>query len=287
MKRNDGMDKSKELDMLIEAQIESLAAETDEIRLSENFKKCLEIMSRFHKYSLGNQILIWLQNPDATLIAGYQTWKNDFNRYVIKGEKGIRILAPIKRKYTEKSDDGSEGKEKEFLTFRVVHVFDVSQTEGDPIETVNWHDTEKNDAVNNALIRFANEHGIEVETVEGGLRGADGVSSGGRIKVLENSGTRTLVHEIAHELLHWADKDSKLSTKQEEIEADTVAFTVCNYFEIPAGNNPNYLALWDADSKEIKACLGRIRDTIKTIIETVEGILQPNLIEQDAMVMAD
>ena len=283
--KNSGIDKKKELNSLIEAQIMQLAEETDEVRISEGFKNHIEMMARFHNYSVNNQILIMLQKPDATLVAGYQTWKNKFGRHVIKGEKGIRIFAKGSKKYTKTDENGKE-EEREYLTFHVVNIFDVSQTEGEPIEMLNWRDTVKDASLNDALIQFANNQGIEVELVKDIAGGADGTSSGGKIRVSESSGSTALIHEIAHELIHWADKENRMSRKQEEIEAETVAYTVGQYFNIEADITPNYLALWKADGEEIRACLGRIRDTIKTIIEEVEVILQPSVIEEDTLVMA-
>lgn len=278
---------SKELLKSIESSMDDLANETDEAKRSPAFIRYLNSLSRFYTYSFMNQILIWIQRSGATRVAGFKTWQNKFGRTVKKGEKGIAILAPIKcqpkKDEKEEIDFDSdktqittidEGKDKEkrntsYLRFRVVYVFDVSQTEGKELpEEPNWHDTEKSAELESLLVSFAKGKGITVEYVDN-LGGADGCSSGGRIQVLKNAGTRTLIHELAHEMLH-ANRSLQLTRQQKEIEADAVAYAVGQRFNINGDASPNYLALWKATGKEIRECLYRIRDVVVEIISAVE-----------------
>ncbi|MBA3073734.1 MAG: hypothetical protein FP831_09075 [Anaerolineae bacterium] len=283
-------DKAKQLLNLIEDKIQALAEETDSVRFSDTFISYLAVIGRFHHYSFRNQLLISFGYPNATHVAGYKDWARKFNRQVKKGEHGIAILAPVigkkpERKNTSDADenekegviittdeDGYLRFGKDFITYRTVYVFDVSQTEGDPLpESPNWHDFEKNPEVEAALKSFATSKGIKIEIVES-LHGADGASSGGKIRILPKAGTRTMIHELAHEILHWGHPELKLSTKQEEIEADATAFVVAQYFNISQDpqTSPNYLALHNADSKAILACFNRIRETSVQIIEAIE-----------------
>ena len=273
---------SKELVKSIESSMDALAKETDKVKISASFLAYLNSLARFHNYSYMNQILIWYQKPKATRVAGFKTWQNKFGRTVKKGEKGIAILAPIKAqpKKAERIDfDSSEAQtmavnedeDKAYrpsLYFRVVYVFDVSQTEGKELpEEPNWHDTEKNNELESLIVSFAKGKGIKVEYVDD-LGGADGCSTGGKIQLLHDAGTRTLIHELAHELLH--KKEQNLSRQQKEIEADAVAYAVGQHFNINSDASPNYLALWKATGKEIRECLYRIRDVVVEIICAVD-----------------
>ena len=284
-------DKAKQLLKLIEDKIQALAEETDSVRFSETFQSYLATIRKFHNYSFRNQLLISFGFPNATHVAGYKDWARKFNRQVKKGEHGIAILAPVIGKKSERKnkpdadandqegvtittdEDGYLRFGKDFITYRTVYVFDVSQTEGDPLpDEPNWHDFEKNPEVEAALKAFATSKGIKIEIVQN-LHGADGACSGGRIRILPNAGTRTMIHELAHEILHWGHPELKLSTKQEEIEADATAFVVAQYFNFSQDSqtSPNYLALHNADSKAILACFKRIRATSVQIIEAIES----------------
>jgi hypothetical protein len=280
-------DKSKVLIASIEEAIKSLAQETNQKRQSSLFISYLDMMGKFHNYSFYNELLIAIQKPGATNVAGFKTWQTKFERSVKKGEKGIAILAPVlvKRNYQSgtKKDEDAEVVSSDTLAdnllsircvgFRTAYVFDVSQTEGKPLpEEPNWHDTEKDLAIEAALKAFADSKGIRVVEAEK-LRGADGLSYGGLIKVLPKAGTRTLVHELAHELLHWKHPELKLSREIEEIEADSTAYVVAQYFHLKQDSeaSPNYLALFETSSEDILARFTRICATSKEIIEAVES----------------
>jgi hypothetical protein len=288
-------DKAKQLLKQIEDRIVALANETDSARFSKTFQSYLHAMSMFHQYSFRNQLLIYFTNPSASRVAGYKDWIRKFNRRVKKGEHGIAILAPVVWNAPPKSIENSgeedttgtseveiessEGAKpkaaRKYLSFRTAYVFDVSQTEGDPIpEAPNWHDFEKNPEVEAALRTFAESKGITIEVTDD-LGGADGASSGGKIEILPNTGTRTLIHELAHEILHWGRPQLGLSRKEKEIEADATAYVVGQYFNLnqDAQATPNYLAQHRANGNEILDCFNRIRETSLEIIKAIESAM--------------
>jgi hypothetical protein len=278
---------SKDLLKSIESSMDDLAAETDEVKISAGFLRYLNSISRFYSYSLMNQILIWIQKPGATRVAGYKTWQTKFHRTVKKGEKGIAILAPVTYKPKEKTKEldldssevqtgtldtnTGEAKSRPHLYFRIVYVFDESQTEGEPLpEEPNWHSTEKSNELELALVAFAHNKGIKVEIVDD-LDGADGVSTGGKIVLLPTAGTHAMIHELAHEMLHQDKAHPTLSRQEREIEADATAYVVSKHFNVNAEASPNYLALWKANGKEIRDCLTRVRLAAVEMITFVEG----------------
>jgi hypothetical protein len=264
----------------ITASIETLAQETDAARISETMHAYLEAMQKFHQYSLSNQLLIAMQKPEATRVAGYQTWTKNFKRQVRLGEKGIAIFAPIpiskSRKLEEEMEVNTESK-KEICPpvcggFRVVYVFDVTQTEGDPLPVVpEWHDQERDAVLEEDLLWFAHSRGILVEIVQD-LGGPQGTSSGGKIQILEGAGTRVLVHELVHELLEHANREVRisLSRQQREIEADAAAFVVGRQYNLTGAATPNYLALWQAAGADILSCMERVRGVSTQIIQSLE-----------------
>lgn len=276
--------------------IASLAAETDEVRAGETLARYFKTVSQFHRYSLHNQILIWLQKPDATLVAGYRTWQQKFNRYVKKGEKGIAILAPRTCKPKEEdaakegertyeggtvllstlsSEEGEQTAPRRRIYFTTVYVFDVSQTEGDPLpDEPEWRERAKDLDFEQRLMAFAQSRGITVEIVDD-MDGAEGRSFGGKIQLLPQSGSHTFVHELAHELYEHCKVEVREQTtrQQREIEADAAAHVVCQHFGIPSAS-ANYLALWQAGKEDILGCMERVRQVAIELIEAVEGTHQ-------------
>jgi len=205
---------SNDLQQKIQGYLETLALETDQARKSEEMQRYLDFVSRFHQYSPSNIFLIMLTKPDATMVAGFQAWKK-MGRYVKKGEHGIPIFAPM----IHKEDPDREDSPKVLSGFRVVYVFDVNQTDGEPLPPVpNWKSPEKNAELNEKLIRFAESKGITVTFKE--LPGeTQGVSKGGVIEISPNAGTKTLIHEIAHELMHQGS-DVIIGHEIREMEAE-------------------------------------------------------------------
>jgi hypothetical protein len=263
--------KAKELISQVNDKIANLALMTDAAAQSEQMIAFLQTLSRFYKYSLNNLWLILIQNPDATRVAGYNDWRKKHNRQVMKGEKGIQIIAPAKyrRCNLSPSDPDYHPTDKGYVIkgFRCVTVFDISQTEGEEMpDAPDWKSPARNAELESNLLQFAQDHNIEVEITEDLPEGAQGSSLGGKIKLHPTAGTKTLIHEIAHELLHSKKKDTREAM---EIEAESIAFVVGYTFGLDDLASPNYLALHHADAEKITARINTIRETSILIINGV------------------
>ena len=287
----------KKLTDQIEAGIKALFQSGD----LEKYQAYLRTMSHFHHYSVNNQMLIFSQCPHATLVAGYQKWQNQFSRHVLRGEKGISILAPTPYKIKvekEKLDpdtklplldaDGNtitEEKEVQIPMFRPVKVFDVSQTDGKPLpERVQspvaelTGNVEHYEAFMEALRRISPVP-IEMKPLSNDL---DGFFSPSKQSITLRDGMSEVqtvcaaVHEIAHSKLHNYAKQPGSQPKDsstEEIEAESIAYTVCAYFGIEtSANSFGYVATWskDKDLKAFKDSLDTIRKTSSELISGVE-----------------
>ena len=287
----------KKLTDQIEAGIKALFQSGD----LEKYQAYLRTMSHFHHYSVNNQMLIFSQCPHATLVAGYQKWQNQFSRHVLRGEKGISILAPTPYKIKvekEKLDpdtklplldaDGNtitEEKEVQIPMFRPVKVFDVSQTDGKPLpERVQspvaelTGNVEHYEAFMEALRRVSPVP-IEIKPLSNDL---DGFFSPSKQSITLRAGMSEVqtvcaaVHEIAHSKLHDYAKQPNSQPKDsstEEIEAESIAYTVCAYFGIEtSANSFGYVATWskDKDLKAFKESLDTIRKTSSDLISGVE-----------------
>jgi len=254
-----------ELRAKVDSYIKDLAQLTDAARQSETMLAFIESCTQFHQYSFNNQLLIKFFSPYATRVAGYKTWVKH-NRYVKKGEKGIPILAPCISR--EVKDD--ESSPMVLKGFKVTYVFDVSQTDGEPLPPMpDWKSKAVNGELENTLLSYAKAKNIIV-TREAQLDDTQGYSQGGKIVLAPDAGTKTLVHELAHELLHYGDQAPSKATK--EIEAEAVAYVVCAHFDLPGLNSPNYLALFDADASKLAARTERIRKAACEIISYVEMV---------------
>ncbi len=245
--------------------IEELAQETDAARVGKVMQRFLDMCSSFHQYSPCNVWLILMSQPEATYVAGFRKWQT-MGRYVRKGEHGIPILAPIITTIT--NDEGEE--EQHLAGFKVVHVFDVRQTAGDPLpEPPDWKSPEKNTELQERLILIAKSEGIQVQIKRIG-RDIQGVSLGGKVILDPEAGTKTLIHEIAHELLHHVEGVLTSSTTR-ELEAESVAYVVAKHFGLQGLSSPNYNALHGATAEMIMEHLERIRNTAAEIIQTLEA----------------
>jgi hypothetical protein len=238
---------------------------------SAELTRYLSMMGKFHRYSFGNVMMILMQKPDATHVAGFNTWKQ-MGRYVKKGEKGIVILAPMALKVRE--EETREGEQpKKVLRFRGVYVFDLSQTEGQPLPEparVNG-DPSRHTARLKALIA---ERGITLDN-EDVPHGAEGVSRGGRISIrpgLEPAQEfSVIVHELAHELLHRGEDRKSLSKTIRETEAEAVAFVVSQAIGLDAGSaSSDYIQIYDGKAETLARSLDRIQHTAAEIIAALE-----------------
>lgn len=238
----------------------------------------LRALGRFHRYSFGNVMLIMFQKPDATQVAGFHTWRT-MGRTVKKGEKGIAIFAPmmIKPKDADNQQRANTGDKNPApqLRFRVVHVFDASQTEGEPLPTLTRVGGDPRDA----LARLENavrDTGVTLETVDE-LGGALGMSSGGRIRLASGLADAerfsVLVHEWAHEILHQTVSVEKRPDKTvRETEAEAVAFVVGQAIGLEnASASADYIRLYQGDKDTLAASLDRVQKAACRIIEAILG----------------
>ena len=253
---------------------------------SDRLRAYLDVLSRFPRYSFNNCILIAVQAPEATMVQGFQAWKK-LGRNVVKGEKGIGIIAPMigKRKDEDGNSDESEG--KTVFGFKVVHVFDVSQTEGEDLPEfaeVSGDPGENIEAVEN-LIR---SHGINLlyEAIPGG---ADGVSKKGTIVISPElppaNRLATLVHELSHELMHLPTDRRKETTKTiRETEAEAVAHVVCQALGLDTLYHcTDYIHLYDGDADVLTRSLDHIQKTAAEILEGVKSHMRIDAEEGSGM----
>lgn len=273
---------------------------------SDRYRNYLTTMSRFHRYSLNNIMLIHAQKPDATLVAGFNKWKNSFGRHVRKGEKGIQILAPTPYKIKleeqkldpdtklplldENGEPVTEEKEITIPMFKVVSVFDVSQTDGRPLPQISstlTGDVAEYEVFLEAL-RRTSPVPISFQTMEPGM---DGYFAPKKQVIFLREGMSQVqticaaVHEIAHSKLHDYEHMTELaddgetilvpaekSRNTEEVEAESVSYAVCQYFGIETAENSfGYIATW-SQGKELKELRASLETITKTSSELITGI---------------
>ena len=289
----------KEITDRIEAGIRDIFESGD----MEKYRNYLRTMSRFHNYSLNNQALIHLQRPDATLVAGYNRWRDKFSRHVLRGEKGITIIAPTpykKKIEQEKLDpdtklpildaDGkvvTEEKEIEIPMFRPVKVFDYAQTDGKPLPervaspVANLTGSVENYEAFMEALRRSSPVPVEVKPLSADMDGYFSPKSQSitlREGMSEVQTVSAAVHEIAHAKLHnyalqQPEERRHKSRNTEEVEAESISFMVCAYFGIETGANSfGYVATWskNAELPEFRASLDTIGKTANGIITDVE-----------------
>ena len=266
---------------------------------SEKYKQYLSTMSKFHHYSFNNTILIAMQKPEATLVAGYTAWKQKFHRQVKKGEKGITILAPVKLKEKEADDsktevENDEKEHKIHLLFRPVSVFDVSQTEGEPLPSLGVDELTGNaegyDAFMQAMSKLSPVP-IRFDEIKGGAKGYyHTVDKEIVIKkdMSELQTMKTCVHEVSHALLHDRDKmkDEGVEKDQQtrEVEAESVAYVVCSYFNLDTGKDYSfpYIGMWSSSKEmnELKASMDTIQKTAAGLIDGIEANMEKQRVSQ-------
>lgn len=270
---------------------EKLKTGVNEIFESGQYEQYLKVMSKFHDYSTNNTILIALQRPDATRVAGFTTWKNEFQRSVKKGEKGIKILAPMffKKEHQEKdvpdsethsseNHEQEENEEQIITRFKVVNVFDICQTEGKELPRLGvdalkgdvehyeafYHSLEKTSPVPMAFEAIKDSSHGYYDLVDKRIAIKAGLSQLQTIK--------TAIHEIAHATLH-ADKNSNTDRSTAEVQAESIAYTVCSYYGLDTSDYSfGYVAGWSRgkEIKELKDSLEIIRKTSSQIITDID-----------------
>lgn len=244
---------------------------------SERLKTFLLTMARFHRYSLGNTLLIMVQRPDATHVAGFTAWKR-LGRSVKKGETGIAILAPAgKRKEAEPEDapadaEESEGDEERPVRFKVAYVYDVNQTEGEPLPSLARPEGDPGEFLP-ALRNLVADMEIALEYRED-LGGAFGVSYGGLIALQPGLSPAeefsTLLHELAHESLHKGDGRVGTSLGSRELEAEAVAFVVGQAVGIESeASSTDYIQLYGGSKEALALSLASVRKASGLILEAL------------------
>lgn len=238
---------------------------------SETLQAFLAAAARFHNYSWGNIMLIVSQKPDASRVAGFSAWKQ-FNRFVRKGEKGIVIIAPMLIKPKEDEAVASDEGERSILRFKAVFVFDVSQTDGEPLPEFAPIGGNPNGHTDR-LKSLVAEKGIALDYVAD-LGGADGRSHGGRIEVVQGLSPAeefsVLTHELAHELLHKGDRRKQASKRVRETEAEAVAYIVCAAIGLDVGTHASdYIQLYDGDKETLAESLDFIQHAAAEIIASI------------------
>ena len=299
------MAESKTEKQKVQEITEKLEQGMKELFESEKYKTYLNTMSKFHNYSFNNTMLIAMQKPDATLVAGFKAWQKNFDRHVKKGEKGIRILAPAPYKIKEEQEkldpvtgeiildkNGmpiTEEVEIKIPAFRVIPVFDVSQTDGKELPDIGVNElsgsVEDYEDFMQALTEVSPVP-ITYEDIDGDAKGYFHTTDH-RIAIQEGMSqsqtVKTAIHEVAHAKLHdWEqnqdiDKVLDKDRNTKEVEAESVAYTVCQHFDIDTSDYSfGYIvAGWssDRDMKELKSSLDTIRKTASELITGIEDRL--------------
>ena len=284
--------------------MEKLEQGVKDVFRSDQYKEYLTVMSKFYNYSFNNVLLIAMQKPDASLVAGFSAWKNHFGRHVRKGEKGIKILAPISRKVKieEKEEGGAkasgaeedpdkEKKTRNVITgFKVVSVFDISQTEGKELpeyygaKELSGYVEDYTDLF--AAIRETSPVPVGFEDIPGEAHGyyhqiEKRIALQEEMSELQN--IKTLIHETAHARLHAIDlaapeeeRADQPDQSTREVQAESVAYVVCQHFGLDTSDYSfAYVAGWSSGKEvpELRASLDVIRNAAKETITAIEGQL--------------
>ena len=246
---------------------------------SERWETWLKSLGRFHDYSLGNTILIAMQMPTATRVASFRSWKRDFNRYVKKGERGIEILVPM---LVKDRDEDADEESRRLVGFRVGHVFDVSQTGGEPLPTLV-------DEVSAGVARYESvldavravsaypvvfSAGLP-EGVNGEFRRGESIAV--RANMPEGQTVKTALHELAHSRLHDGDPEGMPDRAMREVQAESVAYAVSAALGLDtSGFSFGYVASWAVGKtdEEMRQCLQVVRDAAKAMLEDLQKALE-------------
>ena len=288
---------------------ERLEQGVKDIFTSEMYTKYLLTMSKFHNYSFNNTLLIAMQRPDATLVAGYNAWKNKFNRYVKKGEKGIQIIAPApvkEREEREKIDKDTgltvlnesgepeiEVVERVIPRFRVTTVFDYAQTDGEPLPTLEVNELTarvKDYTLLKEAIEQVSPVPIRFGEIEGNAKGYYSHVDKEicvRADMGESQTIKTMIHEVAHAMLHDSDQMKQRGEKKDQLtketEAESIAFTVCSALDIDTSDYSfPYVASWASgkELKELKDSMDTIRLTAADFLEKLETAVAERSVER-------
>ncbi len=285
------MENTKQIDQIMDKIDEGVK----KVYQSENYQNYLKSMAKFHQYSLNNCLLIWMQKPDATMVQGYNAWKTKFNRTVKRGEKGIRIIIPIRRKQMYPVIIDNElviDKEPVITGYKSASVFDISQTAGDDLPFY-MHDilpgmVKDYDMFQEALL-LVSPVPVVFEDIPSGAHGYYQPKEEQIViqkDMSEVQTIKTMLHEIAHSLLHGPDKpQSQADASKREIQAESAAYAICSYYGIDTSEYSfPYIAGWqkEMNEEELKASLLAIRNTCVYIINTIDRVRNPMLADHSS-----
>ena len=288
---------------------ERLEQGVKDIFTSEMYTTYLRTMAKFHNYSFNNTLLIAMQRPDATLVAGFNAWKNKFNRYVKKGEKGIQIIAPAPIKEVEErekidkdtglavlNENGEPEMERvEYVVprFRLTTVFDISQTDGEPIPSLEVNEltaSVKDYALLTSAIEQVSPVPMRFDEIEGDAKGYYSDADKEiciQVGMGESQTIKTMIHEVAHAMLHNSDSMKQRGEEKDrltkETEAESIAFTVCSVLGIDTSDYSfPYVASWASgkEMKELKDSMDTIRLTAADFLEKLEAAVAERSVER-------
>jgi len=310
MKESDRSEKVRSLLGFVDRMIQRVAEMTDEAAQSEFVKNFLGFSAKFHNYSFRNQMLIWVQNPKASYIRGFKQWM-EMGREVTNWDNGIAIVRPqVSKRYGPQEISSAPELERgsmeeaRRMIFLPTTVFDIADTRPIPnykeqtgkasFEPQTWRKDpneamEEVTALVNAVMEWARNEKIDVDFEEM-AQDTGGFSAGGKIRVNNTfEGINlfsTMVHECAHEVLHWTKERKKgdviPETRQErEIDAETTAYVVLQHYGFDTKDTPNYLALWKAKGEDIKQRRDSISKAVSTIVKGIDAKMKDMIIDDE------
>lgn len=269
----------------LDEAMERLDRGVREVFESGRWERYLEVMSRFHQYSANNSLLIAMQMPNATAVASYTDWKRKFGRQVRKGERGIRILAPVRYRRKVEDEDGDEAVVERLAGFRLASTFDVSQTDGEPLPQIA-------ELLDGSVERYEQVMGAieKAAPVPVGFEemptSVNGFFSRAERRIAIRPGmsqaqtVKTAIHELAHSRMHDFDGATPLEDLPDrgtrEVQAESVAFVVASHYGLDTGDYSfGYVAVWASGREldELKASMGAIREAAHGIIEDIDAAL--------------
>jgi hypothetical protein len=263
-----------------QAALDRLDAGIREVYSSDRWEQWLQSLSKFYDYSLGNTILISMQMPTATHVASFRSWKRDFHRYVKKGERGLEILVPM---LVRDHDEDTDEERRRLVGFRVGHVFDVSQTDGEPLPTIVDEVSQGVERYAAMLEAVAKVSAYPVTFVHDMPAGTNGFFRRGELIAIrsgmpEGQTVKTALHELAHSRLHDGDPmgEGMPDRAMREVQAESVAYAVSAALGLDtSGYSFGYVASWAVGKtdEEMRACLQVVRDAAKSMVEDLQAAM--------------
>lgn len=278
----------------LEKAIETLNQGVIDVFSSEEYINYLRFCKSFHNYSYNNRIMIYQQRKNATFVAGFNDWNKKYKRHIKQGEKAIKIIAPmffnrkihqyeLDNKGEKILDENGKPKTKtvdiQDVFFKVVNVFDVSQTEGEPLPLIDKKLTATVDNFQNLFSAISDCTDYSVSYADLSSLMANGLCDFSNKQILlqeglaESQQIKTLIHEVAHSKLHYPTEENQLTKSEKEVQAESVAFLVSDYFGVDTSDYSfSYVANWSTEKSvdELKNSLKIITDTSKNLINDIE-----------------